>query len=349
MIKMFKFPKIKAFRQIIKGVKDNAEFIGIHPETENPMYDRGRKKPTLTFTGTVKLHGTNACVAFHRDDTWIQGRNRIITVGADNMGCANFVENTKDVWLELRDDIYKTLPEDHDYENNAICVYFEFAGKGIQNKVAISKLDKMAVIFAIKIVNIEDPEDHYYLNDEWVGQFAKQDARIFNIRDYETFSVDINFNDPSLVKEELERLTLTVENECPVGKAFGIENGIGEGIVFIHDHQDMGMIRFKCKGAEHQGGGKNKVKVSVSPAVSKSIQDFVEYAVPRRLEQAITEVFGDQEIDIKKMGDFLKWIAKDIIDEEMDVLKSSDLEWKQVGKACSTRARNWFMVKWNDV
>ena len=70
-----------------------------------------------------------------------------------------------------------------------------------------------------------------------------------------------------------------------------------------------------------------------------------------RLNQAIEKVFTsvNQPIDIKKMGDFLKWINNDVMKEEIDTLNDNGLEPKDVNSAISNLARTWFLDKWNNL
>ncbi len=151
-----KFSHIGQFRNVIHSVQSTAHFMGLDEDKE-PIYDESHPKPTLTFKGTVKLHGSNGSVCFHKDEMWVQSRTNIIEVGEDNHGCANFVEATKEHWLALRDDIR------HNYnciDDFIITIFFEWAGKGIQSKVAISQVDKFAMIYdarfmpSLKLVKI---------------------------------------------------------------------------------------------------------------------------------------------------------------------------------------------------
>lgn len=61
MTRMIKWPSIEQFRNVVKNVQHRAAYLGLDAEG-NPMFDKTRKNPTLTFRGTVKLHG---CV--HQD------------------------------------------------------------------------------------------------------------------------------------------------------------------------------------------------------------------------------------------------------------------------------------------
>ena len=123
---------------------------------------------------------------------------------------------------------------------------------------------------------------------------------------------------------------------------------IGEGIVYKTD-TERGTLRMKVKGEKHSSS-KVKTLATVNTEKVNSIKEFAEYVVTEsRLEQGIEKVFTsvNEQIDIKKMGDFLRWITNDVIKEEMDTLKDNGLEPKEVTTAISNVARKWFLDKWN--
>jgi hypothetical protein len=153
--------------------------------------------------------------------------------------------------------------------------------------------------------------------------------------------MEIDFNYPELVQNKLGELTLAVEEECPVGKAFGF-SGVGEGIVWSCNYNGV-VHRFKVKGEKHSS---SKVKKLAEVDVEKinSIKEFVDYAVTEsRFNQGIEKTFPNNEpIDVKKMGQLMKWIVDDIIKEEMDTMVQNKLEPKDVGKYISTKVREMF-------
>lgn len=339
--KMITFPEIGQFRQVIKTIQDNVRYSG-KDENGNAIYDTTKELPTLTFSGTVKLHGTNAGVTLTKDgDIYPQSRENIISVEKDNAGFAFFVESNKNTFKQL----FETLDiRDADY----ITIFGEWCGGNIQKGVAINGLPKMFVIFAVKLSYNDDTKVNYFLTDNETKHLKNTESKIYNILDYKQFTIEIDFNKPQLVQNELVELTNGVEKECPVGKAFG-NIGIGEGIVWKSD-TERGTIRFKVKGELHSSS-KHKVLAPVDIEKINSIKDFAEYAVTEsRLNQAIEKVFTsvNQSIDIKKMGDFLKWINADIMKEELDTLSNNNLEPKDVNGAISNLARKWFLEKWNN-
>jgi len=223
-------------------------------------------------------------------------------------------------------------------------LYGEWCGKGIQKGVAISELDKMFVLFGLKVYDIESDIS------TWIAlpEIYFKEHRIFNINSFKTFSIDIDFSRPEFYQNTLVELTEQVENECPVAKHFGV-SGIGEGIVWSINHPKYGNIRFKTKGEKHSASKVTKI-ASVDMEQIENIDKFVEYAVTEsRLNQGIEYVFTQkgEQLDIKKLGDFLRWVMNDTIKEESDTLAANNLEPKDIGKKVSDKARKWFMEKWN--
>ncbi len=339
---MITFPEIGQFRQVIKLVNDSVRYSG-KDENGDAIFDNARILPTLKFTGTVKLHGTNAGVTLTRDgDMYPQSRENVINVQKDNAGFAFFVESNKDAFKEL----FKTLDfSDADY----ITIFGEWCGGSIQKGVAINGLEKMFVIFAVKLSYDDENKINYFLTDEETKHLKSKENRIYNILDFKKYEIDIDFNYPQLVQNKLIELTNEVELECPVGKSFG-SIGVGEGIVWKCD-TEKGTIRFKVKGEKHSSS-KVKKLAPVDTDKINSIKEFAEYSVTEnRLKQGIEKVFtsNGEDIDIKKLGEFLRWLVNDIIKEEMDTLIENDLEPKDIGSAISNLGRKWFLEQWNDL
>ena len=321
-----KFPKITQLRNAVTAIRAMSTYTG-NDENGDAMFDHLKPKPILEFTGTVKLHGTNAGFAF-------------------------FVESKRDIFQKMFDQIRSDL-KGSIYPDDTITIYGEWAGKGIQKGVGISQIEKSFFIFGVKIspVNVviiedinDDPEiDHAY----WIKHthLSSPEDRIYNIHDFKTFKIDINFNHPERIQNTLIEYTEEVERECPVSKELGAEeNLIGEGIVWIGKYNDS-QIRFKVKGEKHSS---SKVKKLAEVDIEKveSIQKFVEYAVTRnRFEQALKEVYGDEELNMKKFGDLIRWIIKDVMTEEMDVLVENKLEPKEVNSTISAKVKEfWFKM-----
>lgn len=339
---MIKFPSIDQFRTVVSNINRQYNFVGLD-ENGEAIYDPSLPKPTLKFKGTVKLHGTNAGVSFNGESgMWAQSRENIITPEHDNAGFAFFAHSHETEFLKLFNEI--STKENIDVNKNTISIYGEWAGKGIQRGVGISNIEKSFFIFGVKITPHTETEEELKSNPAyWVDSsyLRNTDVRIYNIEDFQTYEIEIDFNMPQLVQNKLSDLTIAVEGECPVAKEFG-EIGIGEGIVWSIEFNGV-VHRFKVKGEKHSS---SKVKTLAAVDVEKlnSINEFVEYVVTEsRFNQGLENTFPNNEpIDIKKMGDLIRWVVNDVIKEESDTLVKNGLEPKDVNKYVSAKVREMF-------
>ncbi len=294
--------------------------------------------PTLTFEGTVKIHGCCSSVRLEGGTRSPQSRNNDISIENDNYGFARFISETPD-------DAFLTLK---DLFGDNVVVHGEWAGKGIQDTVAVSQLEKMWVIFAVQRITPDGDEEKWIsLKDKDLTTLNHN--RIYSIRQFGVETVDIDFEKPAEATNKINELSLAVESECPVGKFFGI-SGIGEGRVWrcVTEGWESSKFVFKVKGQAHS---KSKVKklANVDVEKMKSIEDFVELTVDEgRLQQGY-DLLKNQHttIDEKLTGDFLRWIVNDIKKEESDTMISNGLSEKETNPAISKKARRWFFEKIN--
>lgn len=342
MKKQINYPSIEQFRNVIANINRQANFVGLD-ENGEAIINPAAKKPIITFTGTVKLHGTNTGISFNNiSGLWAQSRENIITPQKDNAGFAWFVESNKEVLLKLFNEIQQK--ENIDLNNNTITIYGEWVGKGIQKSVGISNLDKSLFIFGVKVSPFEIEGLEKQLPAYWIDHsyIKATENKIYNINDYPTYSVEIDFNYPQLIQNKLIELTQAVENECPVAREFGYDNTLGEGIVFTGEYNGV-IYRFKSKGMKHSVS-KVKVLAAVDTDKITSIKEFVEYAVTEnRFNQALQNVFlNGEEVNISKIGDVIRWVINDVIKEETDTLIANNLEPKEINKYVSNKVREMF-------
>ena len=351
-MKMIKFPSIEQFRNIKKIITDRSAYVG-KDENGEPIFDYLKPKPILKFTGTVKLHGTNAAVCYNDIDViWVQSRENIITPEKDNMGCAWFCEQNKSAWIDIINEL--ATQYEINTSKNTISIYFEWVGKGIQKGVGISEIEKSAFIFSeFKVSPIDENSDEKSI---WLptcttgGQrffnVSNTEARIYNICDFKSFDIEIDFNNTDKIQNELIEMTLQVEEECPVAKAFGI-TGIGEGIVFETILEDGTRLCFKSKGEKH-----SNTKVKTIKAVDTEKLDKIDKCVEEichnwRFVQGLVHIFGvdyEKTLDRKRIGEYLKFIGTDTIKEESDLIAEFGFEPKDVIGKVSQKAKEYFFA-----
>lgn len=320
---MKKYPSIEQFRNVIKEVRLKHDYKGKDSEGKQ-IYKHTENYPTLKFNGTVKLHGTNASVVkYSNGNIQFQSRERILSLEYDN---ANFM-------LQMLPKNLDFLFKDFTF-NDYIAIYGEWCGGNIQKGVAISGLPKMFVIFGVKI------------DDNWIklpSTLYDNSQNIYNILQFKTFEIDIDFNNPELSQNKLIEMTISVEDVCPVGEYFGVK-GTGEGIVFVCESNPS--FRFKSKGEKHSVS-KVKTLNSIDIDTVNSINEFVESVVTEnRLNQGISYLIENNiEVDTKNTGQFLGWIVKDVLKEEIDSIVKNGLDVEKVKKTVVNKARVWFLNK----
>lgn len=346
MVKHSKFPSIGQFKEIVKEVQMSSSYVG-KDDNGDAIFDYTLPKPTLRFEGFVKLHGTNAGVGHSTTDgIWVQSRTNVITPTQDNAGFAFFVESKRSVFEEMFEHI-RYVNANIIGKDDDIIIFGEWAGGGIQKGVAITGIEKSFFIFDVKIIP-EDDSPSYYVDYDYLRQ---PEDRIYNISDYLSYTIDIDFNRPQLIQTKLTEITQTVEDLCPVGKAFGID-GVGEGVVWSATYNGS-KLRFKVKGDKHAGASKVKVLKPVDDAKLNKIYAIVDEVTPTwRLDQMLTEacdLINGGTIDRKFLGDYIRLVINDVMKEELDTLSESGLEPKDINAHISKVARDYFFEREKDL
>lgn len=318
----YPYPEIHQFRNTIRTVKERAEF-------ENLL-------PTISFRGTVKLHGTNASVVFPGDtrlDFYAQSRTRVISPEDDNHGFAKYVDNNNFL-KEIRNNLKRGYP------GETFVLYGEWFGQSIQSGVAVSSLPKTFIAFGLKNTT----------KDEWIkqGMLPYLCGSIMTIQDFQIWRIDIDFNHPELSQNRLVEITEAVERECPVGRQLGVL-GIGEGVVWSplpHPSFNVSGLQFKVKGEKHS---ESRVKTSAAVDVErienlKVLVDTIltEHRLDKKLESLLESGLG---LDIKNTGSFLKLVGSDVYKEESDTIKESGFKDNEVMGEVQKRAKIYWMEK----
>ena len=330
---MKKFTDIGQFKDVVRAVKSHWDYSG-KDENGHPIYIHKSPYPTLKFRGTVKLHGTNSAVVKYKNkdenEYQFQARERVLYLQEDNAG----------FMLAMLDKPYQELFNDIEF-NNSCAIYGEWCGGNIQKKVALNQLGKMFVIFAVKIDDVyQDLKNYKHLQDNENG--------IYNILQFPYFEIDVDFECPEVARNKIVEMTIAVEEECPVGRFFGV-SGIGEGVVF-ESNTDFGRHIFKSKGEKHQNS-KCKKLVPVDTEEVSGIREFVEYAVTEnRLKQGIDKMVElGIPFEMKSTGDYLKWVYNDVIKEESDTIVANQIDVKKIGSFISAKARSYWVEYLNNI
>lgn len=348
MSKFLEWPSIEQFRHVVKEVRMRAQYVG-KDEEGNVIVNRDAPMPKIKFTGTVKIHGTNAGIGFNpkTEEIWAQSRSQVLGEGNTNFGFWNYVEENKEALKEI---FLGHMLYLHEEDIESVYFFGEWCGPNVQKGVAVSHIpNKIFVLFGIRIkycdgrvrnVPIEHVEVFVLLLDKLI---CDNSINFYNVFQFGKYEVEVDFSNPESVQNELVRLTEEVEANCPVGKFFGVtENTVGEGIVWVSEEDYSGHV-FKVKGEKHSVS-KVKTLAAVDVEKVKSIDEFVENTVTEnRLRQGLEVLRRDGIVaDMKATGHFVKWISSDIAREEADTLEASGLTMKDVGGKLSSKARTWF-------
>lgn len=337
-----KWPSIEGFHNVRKTL------------THYPELTNGDSK--VVYRGKVKLHGCNSAIQFHDGVPYAQSRIQVLgTVedlekGNDNAGFRRWMHQYKKA-LVTKAKKHSALGDKYQF-----CICGEWAGPGIQKGCAIHKIAKP--IFAIFAVITTNAEETNFISepDEITSALADLLDQIpeMYVLPWETEKITVDWANSveqlqsvaDLFNKEVER----VENCDPwVKKTFGIE-GTGEGLVYYPvskrhvSRDDFSNLAFKAKGEKHKVV-KAKKSVQVDPEEAASAKAFTELVVTEaRLEQGLAEACNNQ-VEKKNLGKFIGWICKDVQKECQDELEASSLNWKLVVRAVSTKAREWFLLK----
>lgn len=331
---------------MVRYVKTHAQYVGKDADG-NAIYDPTKPIPTLKFRGTVKLHGTNAGIVYDYNTKEIsyQSRERVLSLDSDNAGFMAAQILQEPLWVEC----FEHLKGDFVAK---VAVFGEWCGQGIQKGVGVSQLPKMFVIFAVKFIYEDGESEWAWLNPEYPSDF--QIPGVYDILDFPTWEIDIDFNQPELAQNRMIEITQAVEAECPVAKHFGV-SGIGEGVVWtsLSGDWDSPFFRsgtwFKVKGEKHCVS-KVKTLAAVDVEAAATLKAFIESVVTEeRLEQGLDNLLREQlkPFDITSMGDFIRWVYNDVLKEESDTIEASGLDPKKLGSPIANMARPWFIKEMN--
>lgn len=333
---MHKFPSIEQYRHAVREATTRARYAG-KQEDGTPIYAEDRVLPTLTFRGTVKIHGTNAAIVREAGEVYYQSRERKLSLEFDNAGfMAAMQSQPVDALINQVLVGVGVSPA----QDPTVCIYGEWCGKGIQKNVAISELSKRFVIFAIKV------------DDTWVDfsliPLNLPGSIFYSAFEFPNWEIEIDIENPMVINNRLVELTQMVEDECPVAKCFGV-SGIGEGIVWWCTTPGYRDIRFKVKGEKHSV---SKVKTLASVDVEKitTLNEFVARTVTdERLTQGLhvlqTELL--LPFEMTSLGEFIRWVFNDVMKEEADTIFASGFERKDLGSPIAGRSRKWFVEELN--
>lgn len=338
---LISFPSIVDFKSNCQAINRAATFVGLDDDGA-AIYNPNADKPTITAKGTIKIHGTNAGICYNNEaGLWCQSRGRVLSLESDNARFAFYVEKNKEYFIDLLKRL--ALDNNVDLDKSSIALFGEWAGPGIQQAVAVCQLSEPCLfVFAARVKDAD--EDYYWLSIKSVESNPK--LNLYNIQDFKTYSLEINYYNPQLVTNQLIALTEEVESLCPVAHQLGVD-GIGEGIVWSVDYKSNTYL-FKVKGEKHAGKSHVKPLKEVDVEKLELVEKVAIEVTPNwRLAQALNELAHNEELNPKLIGPFINAVLADIVKEEMHTLLENNLSIKDLGKSVGTRAKEYFFAVYN--
>lgn len=320
----------------------------VHPEA-NITVD------PVPFIGTVKLHGTHADILVYPDNRIVfQSRNITgLSVAKDNQGFAATMSEKTNAIIGLRDMYlarWKELnPGTTLEEDLPVVIAGEWIGEKIQKDVAIAQLSRRFVIVSINLNGVWQKDEEY-------SNISLPDHDIYNASRAGIFHTTLHPDDYESTVSEVEHMTEEVAAHCPFAATFGI-SGLGEGIVWKpvpRQYNGDTSLWFKSKGGkfkptyfriprQNEGTDANKERRKTAAAMA------VAWCSQQRLEQG-WDVLREKgvERDVKALGDFLKWIQHDILEEEKSHINEHGVDEASLKIEIAKIAKPWYRAKLRD-
>lgn len=327
---MKKFPSITSFTHLVAFLRSRAEYLNVPVET----------LPAVEYVGRVKLHGTNAGVRVNLDTSvQPQSRDIFLTPENTNMGFKGFVEGIGDgVWNSMAQLVLAGAGIQAQTE--AVTIFGEWCGQGIQKGTALSQCPKHFVIFGAAHGDTMIPVsfiDHT-LNEKGI-YFVNQIPSII-------YTVDPN--DFQAASDYFNEVTAAVELECPWAKSMFDVSGVGEGLVWSPTSPalfDNSNYHFKTKGTKHKV--RSNPRGDVAPVDIEKVNSIKECVDIILTENRMFQMVTDHKLEFthQNIGPFLAALSKDILKEESAVIEANGLVWKDVGKLVQSIARTWFITE----
>lgn len=333
MGKFVKFNSLNQFHEVVKNLN--------YPKIYNYLKT---KKHKLQFDLKIKLHGTNACVRIESDGkVTAQKRSSDLGEGHDNYGFKSWVMSHESYFASLADSLFD------------VYIFGEWAGKGIQDDVAVSQIDKKFYVFTVdKYYDGEFAEREYGPDNIEMILGKKMPDDLIVIPIFKT--IDIDFEAAIDTEKSIALLNVLSESigECDpfIKEMFGVE-GKGEGLVAypkpdIHPttYLNSGIevfswFNFKAKCKEHRVN-KTKASVNFNPELFASANRLAEaFCTEQRFQQGLQEAVEGQ-FDYKLISTFIKWVCQDVQKESVTEINEAGLDWAKVSKVVSSRAAMWY-------
>ncbi|XMA17335.1 hypothetical protein WAI453_010126 [Rhynchosporium graminicola] len=346
-----RFPKITGDFQLIESRYrvDNRKWN--RDRAVNVLKDHVPRK--INLVGTVKLHGQHADIVVNQDNTIrLQSRNMLcLDREEDIFGFAATMFSLEKNVLELKRRIesrwIEINPRSSLYKNYPLVISGEWVGPGVQKDVALDQLPRR--LFVITSISL----DNKWLDDQPYADIEDEDAGIVHVARGGFFEEELDVTDLESCQERTMALTLGIADTCPFAQSFGI-TGRGEGVVWKAAHPLGKDSRFwiKTKGPDFavtktSDLPSSKVTSMDENKVERTRQFAFATTTQPRLAQGWDVLFIEQMLPINARArkQFIDWVARDILDEEMIKIKECKVDEQYLIKCIHWMAEIWYETR----
>ena len=298
------------------------------------MSEEIMQQDTLTYEGTVKLHGCNCSVVSRLSEPLqYQSRHLVLSPEADGMGFYKWAAERQTAIEELLTKLRSRCTE----EGSTLVLFGEFCGPGIQKGVGITQQpDKFFVIFNVR-------SESQWVPPELWEDLSSPESGIYVIRSFARYEQVLSISNVMAGLASIDEVTEQVGRDCPVARALGTP-GPGEGIVWIPKEVSSSRLWFKSKCQAHAitSSVRKAPKITKASPVDVVAQEFVaENVTEARLCQGLDYMreFGIEK-SMSNLGVFVKWVCDDVLREEGSVLTEECQ--KKVKKLVANKCVTWF-------
>lgn len=305
---------------------------------------------SVDVVGTVKIDGTNGGIGLEikTGKVYAVSKHRHLTIENDNHRFAAYVAKHEEQFKYHLKRVLAYMQEVDEELCSAltdVVIYGEWCGKKIRNgDSSLTDLGiNIFVPFQIKFINASNPEDVFgFVDHSLLGTLTDPDCHMFSIKEFKTFPLTIDVNNPEAAIAEMNALASEFAKQCPVATYFSVK-GQGEGLVYTIENTEH---RFKIRNEIKKGNRRPKTIEAEAPELAEAIKEFIErYINEDRLSQGV-QVMKENNvpIDVAHTSDYINWVANDAIEEEREAIIKNDIDVRKLRKVILNKAREYYFA-----
>ncbi len=247
------------------------------------------QRDSCRYKFKVKLHGTHGQI--NTKNIVFSSRNKELSAEYDNYDFTKTLNPFYDTISQIKGDYI---------------IFGEWCGKGIQNGVACSKIDRTFFIFLL-----QDLKTGFYIYEpDTITSICTSLLKFptFRVIPWIGDVVTIYRDKTTDAEAYINTIMTFVETEDPLIKTLFNISDVGEGIVgypLLDELRDLNLF-FKCKGHNHQEKVRVKDKHTLTREEIRSIDEFINtFVTPTRAQKYYTPTIPKHEYITNTITDVL--------------------------------------------